>query len=552
MMTGQKRSTTALLLSGAMAALLVASGAKASDLILTNGRIYTAGAGKWAEAIAITGEKIEKVGTAATVMATRTANTKVVDLGGRMVIPGITDDHTHIWFGSLALNSFNFSTPELNITPEANRDLFIAKIKEYAAKNREEPILFGRTVFSRGTPEPGPGLAILDQAVPDKPLIIHHTSEHALYVNSKALAMAGITDKPLPNPREEMYIERDANGRPTGLVRETAMDVVERSLPRMSMEDQVRILKAGTQYLNSFGITSAVALTGGLDDLKAFGELRKRGELTLRVRQGFASVAVNHQLTPKFLADLETARSTWHDDWISANIVKFFMDGAPTPPLYEAAEYNKLLIELDKRGFQLTSHALSVPGAKMAIDGYQAVEAANGKKDRRVRIEHGSMLDPADIPRLAQLGVVISTQPAFCCAPDRPSNPWNTLAKSGVTLVFSSDWPCSWPPSPMLGIEQAAMRYVRRPVTANGPTGEIATDNMPQERVTVEQALLAYTKNAAYANKMDTKLGTLEDGKLADLVVLSQNILTAPVEQVGKTQVVATMVGGRVVFGALP
>ncbi|CAN5302479.1 amidohydrolase [soil metagenome] len=535
-----------------LVALLSATAAPASDLILVNGRIYTAGTVKWAEAIAITGDKIDKVGSTKDVLATKTASTKVVDLKGRMVIPGITDDHVHIWFGSLALNSFNFSTPESNITPEADRALFIAKIKDYAAANKDKPMLFGRSAFSRGSPDPGPGLAILDEAVPDKPLIIHHTSEHALYINSKALALVGITDKPLPNPKEEMFIERDAHGHPTGLVRETAMDVVERNLPRMAMDDQVRILAEGTKFLNSFGVTSAVALTGGLDDLKAYEELRKRGLLTLRIRQGFASVAVNQQLTPKFLADLETARTTWHDDWLSANIVKFFMDGAPTPPLYEVAEYNKILTELDKRGFQLTSHALSTAGAKMALNGYQAILDANGPRDRRSRIEHASMIEPVDLPRFGQLGVIPSTQPAFCCSPDRPSNPWNSFIKTGATLVFSSDWPCSWPPSPMMGIQQAATRAVRRPVTVNGPKGEIMSDNMPDERVTPEQALLAYTKNSAYANKMEAKLGTLEAGKLADLVVLSQDILAAPVETIGQTQVIATVVGGRVVYGSLP
>lgn len=527
--------------------------AHASDLLLVNGRIYTAAAKeKWAEAIAITGERIDRVGTISEVMKEKSAGTRVVDLKGKMVIPGITDNHVHLWFGSLALNGFNLATPESTITPEDNPDLFVAKIREYAQQHSAMPILFGRASFSRGIPDPGPGLALLDKAVPDKPLIIHHTSEHVLWVNSKALELAGITEQPLGDTMEESYVERDANGQPTGLLREAAMAVMERSLPKMPMDEQVRILSQGQHYLNSFGVTSAVLLTGGLAELDAYGELRKRGLLTLRIRQGFASVSVNQKLTPQFLSDLETARSRYHDDWLSANMVKFFMDGAPTPPLYEASEYTKIITELDRRGFQVASHALSPAGVHMALDGYESVEKTNGPKDRRFRIEHAMRFDTQDLPRFAQLGVVVGTQPAFCCSADSPSSPWNSLRRSGATLAFSSDWPCSWPPSPLMGIEQSTMRYVRRISTVEGPTGKLTTDGRPQERITAEQGLIAYTRDAAYANHSDSKLGTLEAGKLADLVILSQDILEAPVESIGETTVIGTMVGGNLVYGSFP
>lgn len=524
---------------------------RASDLILLNGKVYTAAdRGKWAEAVAITGDKIEAVGSAADVLKTKTAKTKMVDLKGRMVIPGITDNHTHIWFGSLALTNLNLSTPESNIN-DTTPELFVAKLKAYAAAHKAQPLLFARAAFTK---RPSPPIALLDEAVPDKPLIVHHTGEHALFVNSKALALAGITDKPLADPVEESYVERDASGRPTGVLREAAQETLERALPKMSMDEQVRVLKAGEEYLNSFGITSAVALTGGLEDLRAYDTLRKRGMLTLRIRQAFAAVAVNQQLTPQFLADLETARTTWHDDWLSANIVKFFMDGSSSPatgPLYKAEDYTAIITELDKRGYSLTSHALTAEGLKMALDGYESVQRTNGKRDQRFRIEHGGNIAPEDLPRFAQMGVLISTQPAFCCSATTPSNPWKSLWDSGVPLVFSSDWPCSWPPSPALGIEQAIKRWVRPKVGPNGPEGEKTSDGSP-ETLTAEQALLAYTRNAAYANRMEAKLGTLEAGKLADLAVLEQNILEMAPEAIGTTKVTATMVGGKIVYGTLP
>ena len=539
-----------------------ATTAHASDLVLTNGRIYTAAGGQWAQAIAITGGTIEKVGSNVEVLKTKTATTRVVDLKGKMVVPGFTDDHTHIWFGSLALDGFNFSTENEEITPEKNRAVFIARIKAYAKAHPAYAVLIGRADFGRGTGAkwdlPAADKAILDEASPDRPLVVHNTSEHALWVNSKALALAGIGDKPLPDPVEEKYVVRDAAGHPTGVLNEAAQEVMERALPPMPIEEKDRILRVGLHYMNSFGITSAAILTGGLDDLKAFDALRKRGELTVRVRQGFAAVAVNHHLTPAFLADLETARATWHDDWISANLVKFFMDGYPTAPLYTPEQYTTIIAELDKRGFSVTSHALTPAGAKMALDGYQAVEQANGPRDRRFRVEHGDSLYAADLPRFARLGVVVSSQPAFCCggadseAVEVPGNPWNSLLKSGAKLVFSSDWPCSWPPSPLAGIQQAVERRQYNIDNASGSRDGLPNDGHPEEAVTAEQALLAYTRTAAWANGTEGKLGTLEAGKLADLVVLSRDILAIPADQIGKTNVEATVVGGRVVYGQLP
>jgi predicted amidohydrolase YtcJ len=532
--------------------VLASSGAQASDLILINGRIYTAAAPKWAEAIAVTGNTIETVGSNAQVLKTRTAATRVVDLKGRMVIPGVTDNHTHPWFGSLALTHLNLSTEMANIRPDANRAQYIARIKEYAAAHPVEPIIFVRSEFDR---HPGPAIAILDEAEPDRPVVVHHVDEHWLWVNSKALALAGITDKPLPDPVKESYIERDAKGHPTGVLDEAAMEVMERALPTMPMDEQVRILEAGEHYLNSLGVTSAAAMTGGLDELRAWDAIRKRGALTLRVRQSFGAVAVNHHMTDKFFTDLETARTTWHDDWLSANIVKFFMDGDPTPPLYKASDYNALVKELDKRGYYIVSHALTPEGVKMALDGYQAAQEANGQHDARFRITHGERINSVDLPRLAKLHVVLSTQPAFCCeydgTPSHMDNPWHTVMKTGATVVFDSDWPCSWPPDPVAGIEQAANRWVYRKYDANGPVGSLQHDHQPGEQVSPEEALIAYTRTAAYANHTEAKLGTLETGKLADIVVLTKNILELPKEQISSARVSATIVDGKLVYGEL-
>jgi len=543
-----------------LGSILAAPGARASDMILLNGRIYTAaapnggpaGVPKWADAIAGTGARIEAVGSAADVLRTRTAATRVVDLKGQMVIPGITDNHTHPWFGGLALTHLNLSTPEENIRPDHDRALFIARIKAYAAAHPNEPVVFARSEFDR---HPGPGLAMLDEAVPDRPLVIHNVDEHWLWVNSKALALAGVTDKPLPDPLEESYIERDAQGHPTGVFDEAAQEVMERALPPMPMDEQVRIMEASEHYLNSLGITSVVAMTGGLSELRAWDAVRQRGELTLRVRQSFGAVAVNHHMTPQFFADLETARSTWHDDWLSANLVKFFMDGDPTPPLYTASDYNAIVTELDRRGYYVATHALTTIGVKMVLDGYQAAETANGEHDARMRLTHGQRINPEDLPRLAKLHLVLSTQPAFCCEYGgdfvKMENPWRTVWDSGTHMVFDSDWPCSWPPSPIAGIEEAVNRWDYRHFGLHGPLTPLKHDHQPEQALTAEEALIAYTRNAAYANHTETKLGTLEPGKLADIVVLTRNVLDLPKAEISSARVSATIVGGKLVYGAL-
>jgi predicted amidohydrolase YtcJ len=534
---------------------------QASELLLLHGHIYTAAASgpKWAQAIAVTGNHIDAVGTDSEVLRFKTPKSKVIDLHGSTVMPGVTDNHVHLWFGSLALHGFNLSTPESNITVDNDPQLFAGKIKAYADSHPKEPVLIGRATFSNGVTTPAPDRAFLDKIVPDRPLVIHATSEHTLWVNSKALALAGITSKPLADPEVNKYVLRNAQGEPTGVLREAAMEVMEQALPDLPLDEKLEIFCAGEQYLNSLGITSVVLATGGLKDLAAYDALRKRGMLTLRTRQAFGAVAVNHHWTPQFLADLEKARTTYHDDWISANMVKFFMDGAPSAPLYTTQEYAHIVGELDKRGFQVMSHALSPAAAKVVLDGDEQVEKMNGPRDRRFRMEHAGRVNAEDLPRFAKLGVIPSMQPAFCCYPGgMPSpyskgkaNQWQSLEKSGAVLEFSSDWPCSWPPCPILGIQQATLRRIRRTVTPTGPTGPIASDDEPDEKISVEQAVIAYTRNAAYANFTDKKLGTLEKGKLADLAVLSKDIFSLPLEDIGTTTVTATMVGGKVVYGKL-
>lgn len=548
--------------------------AHATDTLLIDGHIYTGNPKEpWASALAVQDSRIQAVGTDAALRKLRGKRTRLVDLHGSTVIPGVVDSHLHMLYGALALHGLNLSTPEHSITPDEPDEL-IARLRAYAAAHPHDAVLLGRADFST-VPPTTPTSALLDRAVPDRPLVIHNTSEHALWLNTAALALAGIDTHPLPDPAEERGVVRDASGHPTGVLLEAGMQPAARAvLARIPLDEKLAMLESASHYLNSFGITSVVNATGDLDEIRLYAALRDQGRLTVRTRTAFGAVAVPHHLTPQFLADLDEARRLYHDDWVSANLVKFFADGSTglIPPLvYTPADYDALVMALDERGYQLMTHALRADSVHMVLDAYERLEKAHGPRDRRLRIEHADLVDAADIPRFAALGVIADMQPTFCCgdvganfdpAQAIPSDRWHSLGESGAVLAFSSDWPCTWPPDPFVSVQETVTRQVWKskdtenvagqPLdgAAQGgarPTGAVY---VPAERIGVADAIRAYTQGSAYAAMEEKKLGTLEVGKYADLAVLSQDVFAVSPESIGKTRVTMTMVGGKVVYSA--
>jgi len=558
--------------AGALACWTVASAAAGADLLLIHGHVYTGNPrAEWAAALAVEDARIAAVGTDAAILKRRNAHSEIVDLHGRTVIPGIVDSHMHLLYGAYALHGLNLSSPESSITPDKPDEL-VARLKAYAAEHPQDAVLLARADFSTAPPTT-PTAALLDRAVPGRPLVIHNTSEHALWLNSAALKLAGLDESPVKDPDEERGVIRDASGHATGVLLEAAMQIAGRAVEvRIPVDEQLAMLRDATRHLNSLGLTSIVNATGDLKELKLYAMLRDRGQLTVRTRTAFGAVAVQHRLTPQFLAELEQARALYHDDWVAANLVKFFADGGTglIPPLvYSAQDYERLVMELDQRGYQIMTHALRADSVHMILDTYQRLERAHGPRDRRLRIEHADLIDAEDMPRFAQLGVIAGMQPTFCCAEGGasfdpanaiPSDRWQSLERGGATLAFSSDWPCTWPPSPFVSIQQAVTRQAwRSPDTVNIPGvpldgaaqgGAVATGAIyvPEERITVEDAVRAYTHGSAYAAFADDRVGTLEVGKLADLAVLSQDIFSADPLAIGKTRVTMTMVGGKIVF----
>jgi predicted amidohydrolase YtcJ len=544
----------------------------ANDVLLLHGHVYTGNPRlPWAEALAVRDGRIEAVGSDRAIGQLRADHRQVIDLHGRTVIPGIVDSHVHMLFGAYALHGLNLTTPQGSITA-ANPDQVVARLKSYAAEHPQDPVILGRADFS-ATPPSTPTKELLDRAVPDRPVVIHNSSEHSLWVNSAALRLAGITDYPVAEAQEERGIIRDASGHPRGVLIEAGMEVMERAVAaQLPEESKLAMLEQASRYLNSYGITSIVNATGSAEELRLYAMLRDRGRLSVRTRTAFGAVAVAHRLTPEFLAELEAARGAYHDEWVSANLVKFFADGFSglIPPLvYEPHAYDALVTELDRRGFQLMTHAARDDSVHMILDAYQRAIERNGPRDRRLRLEHADVTDEADLARFAPLAVTVVMEPSFCCAATGlnydlehllPTDRWRSFLDKGTTLAFASDWPCTQPPDPFLGIEQAVTRaewrsadtesIVGNPFDGAGQGGAKRTGMayVPGERITVEEAVRAYTAGSAYAAFMDDRVGTLEAGKAADLVVLSQDLFSVPHEAIGATRAVITMVGGRVVY----
>ncbi len=548
-----------------------------ADAILVHGHIYTADpTHPWVEAITVRAGRIVAVGDERSARHAASKGAKVIDLKGRTALPGLVDAHVHLLFGSLELDGLNLSTPERSLTPDLAEE-FVQAVGDYARARPAAPLLIVRADF--GTADPiAPRHELLDRAVSDRPVVVHNSSEHALYLNARALALAGIGDNPLPEPAEEKGVLRDASGHPTGVVIEAAQETVERAiLPMIPNAEKLRLLQAGMQHLNTFGITSIVNATGNLAELDLYGQLRDAGLLTLRTRTAFGAVAYPHRVSENFLADLEAARARYHDEWVDANLVKFFSDGSTglAPPIvYQASEYKRIVAELDRRGFDLMTHAQRGDSVHLILDAYEAAIQANGPRLRRLRIEHNFLIPDVDLPRYSALGVTAGIQPDFCCqtlgtgydATDPTvADRWRSLLDSGAMLAMSTDWPCSWPPDPWVNIKQA----VTRQIWHSDDTGPILSGPFdganqggarpvagaayhPEERLTVQEAIDGYTRGSAYAARAEDRVGQLIRGRFADLVVLSADPFTASLEDLGHIQAVMTIVGGKIIYERAP
>jgi predicted amidohydrolase YtcJ len=538
----------------------------AADSVVVNARIYTVNSRQpWAEALAMRGDKILAVGSVREIDRYRRPNTRVIDAQGRLVLPGFTDCHIHFMEGSLGLL-------HVDLNGAATVGEIQKRVSAYAvAHPREEWILGMGWTYPAFAPSGMPDRRLLDEVVLDRPVLLGAYDGHTSWANSKALAVAGIT-RETPDPPNGKIV-RDEKGEATGALLEAAGGLVSKFAPKPTRDERLAALRKGLHEANRVGLVRVHSAGGDFEWLDLYDELRLNGELT--VRQYIAYRLNPPELTPAAIEKAEQARRIYRDDWIAAGAVKTMLDGVveahtaamlapysddPTKSgalFWDPAKYQQAVVELDRRGFQIFTHAIGDRAVRLALDAYEHAQARNGTKDTRPRVEHIETITAVDIPRFGTLGAIASFQPLHAypdddtlkiwarnAGPDRAGRAWvwHSIEATGGRLAFGSDWPVVTL-SPWPGVENALTRQT----TEGDPPGGW----LPKERISLEDTIKAYTLGAAIAGRREKTEGSLEAGKLADLVVLSQNLFEIPANQTGKTEVVLTMVGGRVVYRAV-
>ena len=535
----------------------------AADTIILNARIYTVNPQQpSAEALAISGEKILAVGTKNEIEKYRGASTRIIDAQGHLVLPGFVDCHIHFMDGSMGLTRVDLN--DAKTVAEIQK-----RVKEYAESHLQEPWITGMGwTYPTFGPSALPDKKILDDVVPTRPVYLVAFDGHSSWANSKALQMAGIT-RETPDPPNGKIV-RDEKGEATGALKESAGDLVARVMPKPTREERLAALRLGIHEANKFGLSRVHSAGQDFEWLDLYDELRRNGEMTLRFYVAY--FLDPPELTPDAIEKIEQARRTYHDDWISGGVVKTMLDGvveahtaamlAPysddpsqTGKLFwDPAKYTQAVAELDRRGLQIFTHAIGDKAVRLALDAYQNATETNHTNDARPRIEHIETISAQDVPRFGKQGVIASFQPLHAYPDDDTLNiwarnvgperaqrawVWHSIETTGGRLAFGSDWPVvtlnPWP-----GVQNA---LTRQTTDGNPPGGFV-----PSERISLEDTITAYTLGAAFAGRREKTEGSLEPGKLADLIVLSQDLFKVKPSEIAKTEVLLTIVGGKVVY----
>jgi len=537
-----------------------------ASLIVVNGPVFTGAGRPLAEAVAVEGERIVAVGTRADVEKRRGPSTVVVDAAGGTVAPGFNDSHVHFLSGSQSLQ-------ELDLGGAQTLEEVQRRIREFAAAHPAARWIRGRGWNYSAFPGGLPTRAQLDAALPDRPATLVCFDGHSSWVNSAALKAASITRATADPANGE--ITRTSAGEPDGLLKESAQQLVRAVMPPITREEQKKALLAGIARAHELGVTSVQNASGNADEFALYDELRAAGQLTLRV---YSALSVTPGFTTADADRFDAIRARFGNDArFKSGAAKLLVDGVIetntalmlTPylnnpgttglPNYSAEELNRIVGLLDARGYQIFVHAIGDGGVRRTLDAFERAAAANPRpaRGRRHRIEHIETMDPADVPRYGRLGVIGSFQPPHARLMNNPEPRgqwagnigkertshgwmWKSVKDAGGRLAFGSDWPVA-SLDPLVGIWVGVNR--------------IGHGAVPTQRLTVGEMIDGYTADAAYASFDEADKGRLAVGQLADLVVLSRDVLTAPPTGPRDVQVQATVVGGRVVYsrtGARP
>jgi predicted amidohydrolase YtcJ len=524
-----------------------------ADLVLRGGRVWVGKGLPGGTAIAIKGERVLAVGDEALIRAVTGPGTRVVELAGRLVVPGFNDAHVHFLDGGFGLLSVDLR--------DAKDGAELARRVGDHAKTLPKGawLLNGNWDHEAWPSKELPTRRSIDAATPETPVFVNRLDGHMALANSLALRLAGIT-RETKDP-EGGTIVRDASGEPTGILKDNAQALVIRVIPEPSREMNVRAAQAALREAARAGVTT-IQDNSSADALPTYQELRARGELTVRLNVWrYASL-----LEPLRQTGVRTGLG---DDWIRVGALKILADGsmgagtaaffepyADDPKtagllLYSVPELERLVREADAAGFQLAVHAIGDRANALVLDAFEKAVARNGMRQRRFRIEHAQVVRKADLARYKTLGVVASIQPSHCIddmrwaekriGRERCRDAYNfrSFLAAGIPVAFGTDWFVE-PLDPRLGLYAATTR--ERP--EGGPEGGW----FPGEKISLEDALDLYTRGSAYAEWTEGEKGTLLPGRLADLAVFARDLFTVAPRELLTTPVDLTVVGGRVVF----
>lgn len=560
-MTLRRVGATVLTLAALFSISLTAQTRPAADLIITNAKIWTVDKARpQAEALAIVGERIVAVGSAADMDVWHGPQTKVVDAQGRLLLPGFNDAHVHFVDGGDHLQ-------EVQLKDTTTPQDFAQRIAQRARKTpKGEWVTGGDWDEQKWSPAQLPTRDLIDADTPNTPVFVNRYDGHESLANSVALQLANITAKTPDPPGGE--IVHDAQGNPTGVLRDSAQDLVAKVMPPMSHVHRMRAIRQALDYAASLGVTSVQDMNPSYDDVKAYSELQEKGQLTLRIYvapmetewKDQAKIGIRHAFGTPLLR--MGAVKGYADGSLGSETAYFFdaytdnpkSHGLLSAEMHPPSAMLQRLKSADAAGLQICIHAIGDRAISMTLDMFEQIEKSNGKRDRRWRIEHSQHMAVKDFARYSRLNVIASVQPYHAIddgrwaekriGPERIKRTYafRTFMENGVRLAFGTDWSVA-PLSPVWTIYAAVTRAT---LDGKNPDGWI-----PEQKLTVPEAVEAYTMGSAYAEFQEKDKGSITAGKLADFVVLSDDIFHIPPSQIKNVKVEATYLGGKLVYGGL-
>jgi predicted amidohydrolase YtcJ len=528
-----------------------------ADTIIINAVVHTMDAAQpTAEAVAIYGNRIVAVGSSKDIKKLAGPNTRTIDAKKQLLLPGFNDAHTHFMSGGFQLSS-------VDLRDASSPQEFAARIKTFAQKTPNGRWITGGDWDHERWPDAKlPTKELIDSFTPDTPVFVNRLDGHMALANSLALKLAGVTRQTLDPPGG--VIVRDKSGEPTGVLKDAAQSFVWKVMPPSSFEAKLEAARAATNYAAQLGVTSVQDMSAGAD-VGVYQSLLDRGELKTRIYavaplpewERLARTGVRAHFGSEMLR--VGGLKGFADGSLGSTTALFYepyrddpsTSGIAGDEMYPEGAMLERVRGADRAGLQILIHAIGDRANDLILTIYEQVERENGKRDRRFRIEHAQHLRPQDIPRFARDGVIASMQPYHAIDDGRwaekrigkerakTTYAFRSLLDSGATLAFGTDWTVA-PLNPLLTVYAAV---TRRTIDGKNSKGWV-----PEQKISVEETVRAYTAGSAYAEFQENVKGTITPGKLADLVLLSRDIFKIDPKEIENVKVVLTMVDGRVVY----